>query len=97
MSPGENIQSEQRGVRLESATNHVIMFSPTQPLPAVGNMLVLESLEEDDEGTYVCRAANTAGTAEQRLQVVVEPGNSQRQQEPIREYQPPPPPEQYYQ
>ena len=84
-SSGANIQSELREVRQEAATNYITLFSPSQPLPAEGNMLVLQDVTEEDEGTYVCRAANTAGSAQQRLQVIIEPGNSQR---PSREYQP---------
>ena len=70
------------------------LFSSNLPTAAsVENMLVLEDVEVEDQGTYVCRAVNTAGTAEQRLQVIVEPSNNQRLQRPGRDYQP----QQYYQ
>ena len=70
------------------------MFRSSIPPAAVENMLVLESVVVEDQGTYVCRAVNSAGTAEQRLQVIVEPSSSnQPQQRPGRDYQP----QQYYQ
>ena len=67
----------------------MIFRSPLSP-PAVENMLVLEAVEVEDQGTYVCRAVNSAGTVEERLQVIVEPSSR-----PGRDYQPQP--QQYYQ
>ena len=73
-----------------------MIFSSPLPPPPVENMLVLEAVEVEDQGTYVCRAVNSAGTVEERLQVIVEPSSSnQQQQRPGRDYQPQP--EQYYQ
>ena len=40
------------------------------PLPGQ-HSLVVESVRQEDQGTYLCRANNTAGTASQRLQLIV--------------------------
>ena len=72
------------------------MFRSPLPPASGENMLVLEDVELEDQGTYVCRAVNSAGSAEERLQVIVEPTNNhQPLHRPGRDY--PSEPQQYYQ